>query len=204
VAGGNRLLGIGMEPALPARGQRTAVPGKGESPATGAGKGDQILLQGIDAEGVDDLVIVQRPVRPVGPHEELAVLAVEARGDAKVSQRGIVEIAKHRLLGRFLHRLVVVRASPCCGFSLVTPSTYAAADEPGRKACLGHYRCRCPQCKHHAKQCCRMQIHKTTGQWPRRWHLEITWFADSIVTALLNKKITVRGSSSFHLLFCSD
>ena len=131
VAGGNFFFGIEMEPALTPLGQRATVPGKRQSLVAAAGKCDEVLLQGVDAEGVGNLVIVQRPVRPVSPHVEFVVLAIEARGDGEVSQCGIVEIAKHRLFRRLLHRLVVVRSLPCRGLGLVTSGTDVSTDKIG-------------------------------------------------------------------------
>src|SRR5579875_170069 len=49
------FVGIKMEPALPALIFRTAVPGNRQSLQTAVWKFNQILLQGIDAEGVFDL-----------------------------------------------------------------------------------------------------------------------------------------------------
>ena len=88
-----------------------------------------------DRDALDDAVL-RRPnglVWPVGAHEELATLAIEARGDPEMGDRGVVEIAQHGSIGCFLHRLVVVGALPRGGLGLVTGSAGLAPDECGRR-----------------------------------------------------------------------
>jgi hypothetical protein len=70
------------------------------------------LLQRVDAEGVGDLILLQRSVRTIGADKERAILAEEGRGDAEMGQARIVEVAEHGRLGHLLHRLVMIRPLP--------------------------------------------------------------------------------------------
>jgi len=79
---------------------------------TPARKLDEVLLEGVDAEGVLDRVVLQLTVRAVGPDHEPSAVAVEAGFHAEVREPDIVEVAQHRLSARLLHGQVVMRASP--------------------------------------------------------------------------------------------
>jgi hypothetical protein len=59
------------KPALAALPFRTAVPGDAERLIPAAGKGDPVLLQRIDPEGVSNLVVVKSPVGALGTDHEL-------------------------------------------------------------------------------------------------------------------------------------
>ena len=73
-----------MEPALPALGLAgPRVPGEAERLEPAAGKRHEVLLEGLDAEGVGDLELAGLAVRTVGPNEELAVATEERRRDAR-------------------------------------------------------------------------------------------------------------------------
>ena len=106
------LVGVEMKPALAALLLRAAVPGDRQRLQPAVGKLDQILLQRIEAEGVFDLERGELAVGPVGLDQELAVLAKEARVHAVIVEARIVEIAKHGLVGRMVHRVLVLRAAP--------------------------------------------------------------------------------------------
>jgi hypothetical protein len=60
-----------MEPALAALLFRVAIPGDAERLIAPPGKGDQVLLQRIDPEGVGDLVIAKSPIVVLRADQEL-------------------------------------------------------------------------------------------------------------------------------------
>ena len=72
------VLGIEVEPPLPARGLRARVPRDAERLQAAARKLDQVLLQGRHAEGVPDLVVGELAVGAVGVNVELLVAPEEA------------------------------------------------------------------------------------------------------------------------------
>src|SRR5512132_512467 len=133
IAGLELLIGIQMEPALAALVLRPAVPGDAERLHPPVREGDQVLLQRVDAEGVADLEVGELAVRPVGVDEELAVPLDETRGDVAVRERRAVEGAENRLVRRFLHGEVVVRAAPGRRLGLVTARAGGDADEARRR-----------------------------------------------------------------------
>jgi len=55
----NPAIGLQVEPALSALCFRARIPGDRQCLVAAAGKRDQILLQGVDTEGVADLVVGQ-------------------------------------------------------------------------------------------------------------------------------------------------
>jgi hypothetical protein len=75
----------------------------------------QVLLQGVEAERIGDLVLANPAVRSVGVNDERVATALEARGHAVMCKAGAVEIAEHRLGCRDLDRAVVMRAAPALG-----------------------------------------------------------------------------------------
>src|SRR5205807_9119644 len=83
---------VEMKPALAALLLGTRVPGDGERLQPPVGKLDQILPQWIDPERVFDLESRELAVRPVGLHQELAVLPEEARVNSVIIEAGVVEI----------------------------------------------------------------------------------------------------------------
>ena len=107
VAGRRLLVGQQVEPAL-----ALAVPRDLQRLQAPAGQRDQVLLQRRDAEGVAHLEVGQLAVGPVGAHDELVAALEEAGGDALMLERGVVEVAAHRLLGGRGHCLRVVRLLP--------------------------------------------------------------------------------------------
>ncbi len=127
------FIGIEMEPALSALLLRTAVPGERQRLQATVGKLHEILLQRIEAEGVLHLEGGELAVRAVGLDEELAVLAEKARTHAVIIEAGVVEVAKHGLVGRVIHRVLVLRAVPQLRFGLVTAGTGLAADKCSRR-----------------------------------------------------------------------
>ncbi len=117
------LAGVEEEPAPGA-----GVPRDGEALQAPAGEGDQVLLQGIDAEGVGDLVLVQGVVRALGQDQELPAAPEEAPGLPPQGKRRVVEIAEHRALAGGLHRELVVGSLPLAVGALVAGGAALAAD----------------------------------------------------------------------------
>ena len=126
------LVGIEVEPALAARFLRPAVPGDRQRLQAAVRKLDQVLLERIEAKRVLDLERGELAVGSVGFDQKLAVLAKEARAHAVVVEGHIGEIAEHRLLGRVIHGMLVLRAvatdSACAWWQ---PAQAVAADEGG-------------------------------------------------------------------------
>jgi hypothetical protein len=132
IAGFELLVGVEMEPALPALILGPRVPGDAERLHPAVGKGDQVLLQRVDAEGVADLEVVELAVRPVGGDEEPAVASEETRGHLAMGDAGVIKVAEDGLGGRLLHRQVMVRAAPRRHLALVAATAGGAAGKgPG-------------------------------------------------------------------------
>ena len=125
------FIGIEMEPALTAFIFRSAVPGERKRLQAAIGKFHEILLQGIEAERVLHLKRGKFAVGAIGLHEELAVLAEKAGMHPVVVEARIIEIAKHGLVRRVIHRVLVLRAMPRLRFDVVALGTGLAADECG-------------------------------------------------------------------------
>ena len=89
VVGGDVPVAVGVEP-LSALG----VPGQAQGLETAAGKGHQVLLEWLVAEGVGDLELAHLAPRPLGPDQELAVAAIEAGGDAEVGDLDAVRAGR--------------------------------------------------------------------------------------------------------------
>ena len=87
------LLRVEVIPALAALAGRARVPRDAQRLEAAPGKLQEVLLQGIDAEGVGDPVLLQRAVRPVGADQVPAVAAGERRGHAVLRERRAVEVA---------------------------------------------------------------------------------------------------------------
>jgi hypothetical protein len=109
---GHQVVRVQVNPALTALLLRAAVPTDVECLQASARKLDQILLQGINTEGVFDRIVLKLAVGAVGAHHEFAVLAVEVGDDAKLLELRIVKVAERRILGRLLHCQVMMGAGP--------------------------------------------------------------------------------------------
>src|SRR5574341_1946548 len=92
------LVGIKMKPTLAAHRLRPRVPTDVQRLIAPVRKSDEILLQRVIAERVSHFVFVQLAVGAIGVNEKLAVLFIETGSQAIISERGIIEIAKHGLL----------------------------------------------------------------------------------------------------------
>ena len=163
VAGLELLVGVEVEPALAALVLRPAVPGDAQRLHPAVGKGDQVLLQRRDAEGVADLEVGELAVRAVGIDQELAVAPEEPRGDVAVGEGGAIEVAEDGLLGGFGHRQVVVRAAPGLGLGLMAAGAGGDADEAGRGCrCRGGVGAALPAGRKHQSRRCRDGAKKST------------------------------------------
>ena len=129
VRGAQRHVRVEMEPPLPALGARPRVPGQPERLEPAAGQRHEVLLQGVDAEGVGDLELGGLAVGAVGPNEELAVAAEERRRDAPVRDARLVEVAEDRLVRGGLHRAGVIGAAVGLRLLGVAAGALRAADE---------------------------------------------------------------------------
>ena len=89
------LVRIKMEPALTTLFLGAAVPSKRQCLNAPVGKLNKILLQGIDPESVLDLEVGELAIRAICLHEELAVLAEEARMHAEMVEACVVKIPEH-------------------------------------------------------------------------------------------------------------
>ena len=118
------LVGVEIEPALP-----LDVPGDRQTLQATAGEAHQVLLQRVDAEGVLDPMIGQLAVGPGGVDEEASVAPEEARRDTSALEDGVFEVAQHRLLGRRIHRQVVVRAAPALELERMAGGAARVVDE---------------------------------------------------------------------------
>ncbi len=126
------LFRVEVKPALAALRFRPCVPGERERLHAAVGKLDEVLLQGIEAEGVFHLEGGEVAVRPVGLDEKLAVLAEEPRVHAVIVEARIVEIAEHRGVGRVGHGVGVLRRVPERGLAAMASGAGLAADEGWR------------------------------------------------------------------------
>ena len=166
VAGPQGLAGVKGKPALPTLLLRTAVPGDPERLIAAARKGDQILLERRDAEGVGDFVIVWRAVWPLCPHHELFAIAGKSRCNAVMGQRYAVEIAEDRGGARLLHGEFVVRCLPAFGLSRMATAASRCSDECGRRLCW-RFRFR----RVDGQQACEHQDYGADGRKPDKDHV---------------------------------
>ncbi len=131
IAGGDPLVRVEVEPAPAALFRGPGVPGDSERLQAPAGKPDQILLQVLDAEGVEDLVLGGLPVRPLGLDEEPAIPLVEAGRDAELCEHRVVEIPQDGVFAGHLHGQIVMGAGPGLVRFLVALDTGGAPCEAG-------------------------------------------------------------------------
>ena len=129
VRGAKRRVGVEREPPLAPLGARPRVPGQAERLEPAARERHEVLLEGVDAEGVGDLELAGLAVRAVGANEELAVAAEERRRDAPVGDARLVEVAEDRLVGGGLHRAGVIGAAVRLRLLRVAADALRAADE---------------------------------------------------------------------------
>src|SRR5262249_48310293 len=125
------FVGIEMEPALAALVFRPAVPGDRKRLYAAVREFDQVLLEGIDAEGVFDLERRKLAVGPVGLNEELFVFLEETGLDAVMVEPGVIEIAEHGSVRGVLHGMLVLGLLPKRCFGLVAIGASFTADKGG-------------------------------------------------------------------------
>ena len=123
------LVRIDMKPALAAFVLWPRVPCDRQCLNTAVGKFDEILLQRIDTKRVFHLEHGKLAIWPVGLDQEFIAVAEEARMHSVIIEAGLVEIAKHGLVGGVLHRGLVLRGIPQFCFGLVAACAGIAADE---------------------------------------------------------------------------
>ena len=123
------LAGIEVKPALAALLLRPAVPRNRQSLHAAVGKRDEILLQGVETEGVFHLEHGELAVGAVGLDQKLSILAKKARPQPVRLEARAVEIAQHGLVGRMLHRPAVLRHVPQFRFRRVAARAGLAADK---------------------------------------------------------------------------
>jgi len=131
IVGGDVFIRVEVEPAPAALFHGPGVPSDAERLKTPAGKPDQVLLQVLDAEGVDDLELGRLSVWPLGLYEEPAIPLVEAGRDAEVCEGAVVEISQDGLLAGHLHGQVVMGAGPEPVGFLMAVDTGGASREAG-------------------------------------------------------------------------
>ena len=107
IARGRLLVRIEVEP-LPVR----AVPRDSEGLQPSPRHFDQVLLQGLEAEGVLDLEVRGLSVSPFDVHEEFVAALEETRGDAPVGEGRVLEIPPDRLFRGQGHGFRVMRVPP--------------------------------------------------------------------------------------------
>jgi hypothetical protein len=137
----NALVRVKVEPALATLVLRPCVPGEGQRLDAASVEFDQVLLQGIDAEGMGHLEVGKLAVGAVRAHHELAVAAEELARDAVLAETHAGEVAEHRLLVRRLHRHGVLRSLPALVFVRVAIAAGGGAHILGRsRGCGGKRR----------------------------------------------------------------
>ena len=127
------LVRVEVKPALAALVLGPRIPGERERLHAAVGKFDEVLLQGIEAEGVFHLERGELAVRPVGLDEELAVLAKEARRHAVIVEARVVEVAEHGGVGRVRHGVAVLGRAPERRLAAMAAGAGLAADEGRRR-----------------------------------------------------------------------
>ncbi len=108
IACGFRVQG---EPALAALVGRAAVPGGAERLQATAWQTQQILLQGVNAEGIAHRIVTLLAVRPRRANHELVAATGERRAVTLRQRRG-AEIAQHTVGAGGLHGQLMMGAEP--------------------------------------------------------------------------------------------
>ncbi|MNQ72480.1 hypothetical protein D3C85_871870 [compost metagenome] len=119
------LTGVKREPALPAFGLRSCIPGNGQTLQAATGKLHQVLLQRLVAKGVANQEFRRFAIRAFDVDEELLAAAEKLRLHAAILEPRILEIAQHIGRSRLTHCPVVIGILPVPG--LLGVATEAAA-----------------------------------------------------------------------------
>ncbi len=109
---GYLLVGIKMKPALAVMLLAPRIPRHNKALHSTVGKGNQVLLQRIDTEGVAKVEVLRLAVGAVGANVELAVLLEEAGSYTVFRKVCVVEISQDGGIVGDLHRLGVMRRTP--------------------------------------------------------------------------------------------
>ncbi len=125
-AGRRRVVGEQREP-LAAPG----IPGDAEGLQAAAGLGDEVLLQGVDAEAVAHREVGGLAVGAFGAHHEAFQLASEAGGLAGAVEAGVVEVGQHAGGAGRGHRVAVLGALEGGRLPGVAGGAFAVGDVAG-------------------------------------------------------------------------
>jgi hypothetical protein len=134
VIGGNCLFGVKVEPALATDLFWPRVPGDRQGLIATTGKGDQVLLQRINTEGVGDRIFLLPAIGSICANEEAAIFSEEGRRHTELRQGTILEVAQDRSIIGVLHRFLVMGTLPKLGFLLMTANAGLLADAHRREA----------------------------------------------------------------------
>ena len=107
------------------------VPGERQGLKTAFLKGDEVLLQGLNAEGVSNLKIAWYPTGAFGVDEKLIVFFVKAADKTVLFKNSIVEITQNGRSDGRIHGVVMVGALPVVVFRFVALNTGVAARKGG-------------------------------------------------------------------------
>ena len=141
------LIGVEMNPALPAFILRPGIPLDRQSLDASVGKFDQILLKLVDAERVFHLKDGQLPVGPIGFDQEFPVLAEKALSYVVVFNTVLVKIAQHGFIRGMTHFRFVLLGPPQVRFGLMTAGAGFAADERGNVISAARATGTCKNCQ---------------------------------------------------------
>jgi len=133
IAGAGQRIRHQVKPALPAFRGRAAIPGPGQRLPPAIGEQHQILLQGIEAEGLGDGELGLGAVRAIGPHDEAVAVAAEDGAAAPLRHAASVEGAEHAGRRRCLHCAGVVAGLPLGVLCGVAGGAGGGADEAGAR-----------------------------------------------------------------------
>jgi hypothetical protein len=129
VGGRNTVLRVEVKPTTSALILVPSIPRDRKRLYSPIGEFNQILLEGVNTEGVSHFEVRENPIRAIGSNHELAIAAKEGRRRAKMRNGGIVKIAKYRDFAYFLHGEGVLRPLPCGELLLVTGSALGRPHE---------------------------------------------------------------------------
>src|ERR1700751_5130940 len=125
-----------MKPAFASLLFGSRVPSDSEALQAATGKGNEILLEGEDAERVGELVILELASGPVGANIMFFVLLIKARRYCVICKSRVIEIPENGLVIRPLHGQGMMRTSPRLRLFRMASSANCFADVSGR-CCLG-------------------------------------------------------------------
>ena len=110
------------------------IPGNGEALQAASRKRNQVLLEGVNTEGVGNFKILQFAFRADSVDIELFVFFVEAGGDTKMLKGSIIKICQDCFVSSNIHGQVVVGIFPFVILGLMTVFAFLSADEHGNRS----------------------------------------------------------------------